>query len=147
MRQKKIRNILMTLSIIGIIGTGLGAILLPKLSSIYSQRTDIKIRMDVLIFLWISMIPLCVMLFEFYKMSKSLKDNLGFEDKTIVEITRIKICLGIEFALYIFGIARYKNILTFIILMGIIIIYVFATIVKEILLDGKEFYEDSRLSI
>ena len=130
------KKILSFLSLAGIVGTFILASFLIQLVKMYEGYRGVNISFDILVFLWVSMIPLVILLYELYRISKFLDNNSGFEIRTIKSIQVVKVCAAIEFVWYIF-----------MVLMGTAIVYVFAALVKEVLVEGRRYYEDSKLLI
>lgn len=141
------KKILSFLSLAGIVGTFILASFLTQLVKMYEGYRGVNISFDILVFLWVSMIPLVILLYELYRISKFLDNNSGFEIRTIKSIQVVKVCAAIEFVWYIFGLIKYRKLEVFIVLMGTAIVYVFAALVKEVLVEGRRYYEDSKLSI
>ncbi|WP_072985974.1 hypothetical protein [Clostridium cavendishii] len=147
MKKTGFKYFLCILSIISMVASGIVTLLLPVLSGMYSKIFNTQITMDIIIFIWITIVPLYAILISFYRISILLLTMKGFENSTIKQIQIVKIASAIEFILYIYACIRYKNILPFIILCGTIIIYLLSALIKEILVDGQKYYEDSNLAI
>ena len=54
---------------------------------------------------------------------------------------------GEDISLYLYGVIWYRFVLTMVILLGVVILLVLATLFKEVVKDGKEYYTDSSLSV
>lgn len=135
------------ISILGMIGTICLGLLLPYLSNLYFNVFNVKIGLNVKIFVWVTLVPLFILVFEFFKISSLLQNEQGLNNKAISRIVHIKRCLLSELILYIFAIVFFKELIALIIFLGIVIIYIFTILVQELLKQAIVFYEDSSLSI
>lgn len=140
-------NFMKWLSISGMIGTVFLAGFLLYLGDYSPKICALEMNMKVKVFLWISMIPLFIMLNEFRKITIILQTDRGLDGRAIKRIVNIQWCLRSEMLLYVIGIILFQKLILVIIFLGIIIIDIFALLMKELLKQVVLYYEDSLLSI
>jgi len=146
-KNRLLKIILVVISILSIVTVVTAIILMPYLVDCYEDMVNQVLGYSVVIFMWITSIPLLILLFNFLNLSLSLYRGTIFMEKAMKKISNVQICLLIEIVLYIYATFRFHTILAIVILFGAILIEVFATLVREILHDGKEYFIDSTLSI
>lgn len=146
-RQNFIKNFLHLLSACGMIAAFSFAVAMPFLTRLYGEYFEITVTTDVTVFIVITLIPVFWIFHSLLKISISLKSKKGFCNATIQYVRQIKIASILEFLLYGYALIRYFNILPFTILGGIAMVFVFSSLVEVVLIEGKEYYEDSQLSI
>ena len=142
-----IKKSMIGLSILSIAAVVIAVIFLPFLVDYYQDLTNRVLGYTYVIFMWITSVPFIVMLVYFLLISLSLNREKVFADKVLRYIGGVQICLLIEIALYLYGVIWYRFVLTMVILLGVVILLVLATLFKEVVKDGKEYYTDSSLSV
>ncbi len=146
-RQNFIKNFLHLLSAGGMIAAFVFVVAMPFLTQLYGRYFDIIVTADITIFIMVTLIPVFWIFHSLLKISISLKKQKGFCKETIQYVRRIKIASIFEFLIYGYALIRYFNILPFVILGGVAMVFVFSSLVEVLLIEGKEYYEDSQLSI
>ncbi len=141
------KKIMIALSVLSLLMLSAATVLLPELAGRYENLTNQAVGHRVIIFLILTCVPLFAMLICFLKLSLSLYKNAIFEDKTIKRIKVVQCCALVEVGLYIYAVFVRPSLLSAAVLAGTIIVSLFTSIIREILAEGKEYYEDSRLSI
>ncbi len=142
-----VKMLMIGLSILSIIAVVAAVFFLPSFVDYYQGLTNRALGYPYLVFLWITGVPFIAMLIYFLLISLSLNREKIFADKVLRYIGSIQVCLLIEMALYIYGVIWYRLVVTMVILFGVLILLVLATLFKEVVRDGKEYYTDSRLSV
>ena len=142
-----VKKLMIGLSILSIITVVAAVFFLPSFVDYYQGLTNRALGYPYLVFLWITGVPFIAMLIYFLLISLSLNREKIFADKVLRYIGSIQVCLLIEMALYIYGVIWYRLVVTMVILFGVLILLVLATLFKEVVRDGKEYYTDSRLSV
>lgn len=142
-----IKKAMIALSLLSIAAVIIAVLFLPRMVDYYQDLTNTVLGYSYVIFMWITSVPFIVMLVFFFIISLSLNRENIFSGKVLRYIGSIQICLLIEVILYLYGAIYYRLILTMVILLGIIILLVLATLFKEVVKDGQEYYTDSNLSV
>ena len=122
-------------------------IFLPQLIEYYEGVTDQVLGNPLLIFLWLSSLPLIVMLVFFLCISLNLNKKGVFSSKVLRYLRGIQISLLVEFLFFLYASIYYKRITPVVILFGILILFVLATLFWEIVKDGEQYYKDSTFSV
>ncbi|MDP4153810.1 MAG: hypothetical protein Q8865_10320 [Bacillota bacterium] len=146
-KRRFLKLALVAISALSIVAVILAIILMPYLVDCYQDTVNQVLGYHVIIFMWITSVPLLVMLFNFLTLSISLVKERIFMEKAIKKMSVFQICTLIEIALYAYATFRFQTIIAVIILYGAILIEILATLVRELLRDGKEYFIDSTLSV
>lgn len=142
-----IKKALVALSAISIIVTVAADVFLPQIVDYYQDIIGRVLGYSYVIFMWISSVPLIVMLIHFLCISLDINKKSVFSQKVSRYIGRIQKCLLIEVLLYVYAVFNYRLLLTVVILFSVVILLLLATLFKEVIQDGKEYYTDSTLSV
>ncbi len=142
-----IKKALIALSSLSIAVIAAADIFLPQIVDYYQDIIGRVLGYSYVIFMWISSVPLIVMLIYFLCISLVVNKNSVFSQKVLRYISGIQKCLLIEVLLYVYAVFNYKLLLTVVILFSIIILLLLATLFKEVIRDGEEYYTDSTLSV
>lgn len=146
-KRRFFKTLLLVITILAIVIVGAAMLLMPTLVDYYQNCLNQVLDYAVVVFLWITGVPLLVILFHFWGLSRSLVKGKVFMDQSIKQIMVIQWCLLIEIGLYVYASLTYHTILAIVILFGATLCEVFASVVRELLVDGMEYYIDSTYSI
>jgi hypothetical protein len=135
------------LSVVSIVVVVLAIIFLPRIIDYYQDQTGKVLAYSYVIFMWITSVPLLVMLIHFLRISIQLGKNAIFSPKVQRSLTAIQVCLALEVILYGWEAIDTRQIIAVIVLFGCLILFVLATLFREIIKEGEVYYTDSMLSI
>lgn len=141
---KKATLILSLFSIAAVIAADL---FLPQLVDYYQDLTDSVLGIVYVDFLWLSSIPLIILLVQCVSISCSLNSKSVFSPSVLRKISIIQLCLLLEAAFYIHASITFRTMVTAVILFAVIMLLVLATLFKEVIRDGLEYYNDSNLAV
>lgn len=142
-----IKKTLAALSAVSILATAAADVFLPQIVDYYQDAVGRVLGYSYVIFMWISSVPLIVMLIYFLRISLDVNKKSVFSQKVLRYIGGIQKCLLIEVLLYVYAVLNYRLLLTAVILFSAVILLLLATLFKEVIQDGKEYYTDSTLSV
>jgi hypothetical protein len=147
LRRGIVKGVMIFLSVVSIVVVVLAIIFLPRIIDYYQDQTGKVLAYSYVIFMWITSVPLLVMLIHFLRISIQLGKNAIFSPKVQRSLTAIQVCLALEVILYGWEAIDTRQIIAVIVLFGCLILFVLATLFREIIKEGEVYYTDSMLSI
>jgi hypothetical protein len=147
LRRGIVKGIMIFLSVVSIVVVVLAIIFLPRIIDYYQDQTGKVLAYSYVIFMWITSVPLLVMLIHFLRISIQLGKNAIFSPKVQRSLSSIQVCLALEVILYVWEAIDTRQIIAVIVLFGCLILFVLATLFREIIKEGEVYYTDSMLSI
>jgi hypothetical protein len=147
LRKGIVKGIMIFLSVVSIVVVVLAIIFLPRIIDYYQDQTGKVLAYSYVIFMWITSVPLLVMLIHFLRISIQLGKNAIFSSKVQRSLIAIQVCLVLEVILYSCEAIDTRQIIAVIVLFGCLILLVLATLFREIIKEGEVYYTDSNLSI
>ncbi len=142
-----VKKAMVVLSVLSILGVLAVMIFLPQLLANLPAPSGLSPDGAHLLFLRLSALPLLILLCLFLSISLSLNRNSVFTDQVVKRLTGIQVCLLLDQLLYLYAAVRTHLLLAVVILLGCVMLLVLATLFKEVIRDGGEYYTDSSLSI
>lgn len=146
-KRRFFKMTLVVITVLGILAVLAAIIFLPNIVDYYQSLNNRVLSYSVVIFLWMTAVPLLLILVLFLKLSLSLLNAKIFMKKSIREITAVQWCLLAEILFYIYASVYFRSILAIVVFFGTVLCEVFASVLRELLIDGKEYYNDSIQSI
>lgn len=146
-KRSVIKKALIALSSLSIAVVVAADLFLPQIVDYYQDIINRVLGYPYVIFMWMTSVPLIVMLIYFLCISLVVNKKTVFSQKVSHYIGRIQNCLWIEVLFYLYAVFSYQLLLTIVILFCVMILLLLATLFKEVIRDGEEYYTDSNLSV
>ncbi|GEM_PF-5233121 len=146
-KRSVIKKALVALSSLSIAVVVAADLFLPQIVDYYQDIIGRVLGYPYVIFMWMTSVPLIVMLIYFLCISLVANKKTVFSQKVSHYIGSIQNCLLIEVLFYLYAVFSYQLLLTVVILFCVVILLLLATLFKEVIRDGAEYYTDSKLSV
>lgn len=149
MKNMVFRKVLYGISILALIGTIGGSILLPYLANYYlSSRSLDNVSIATLIFIYTTIVPFLLILCSVIKLSKNLMKDDSFLRENLNELKVITICSFVDFIIYLIGTTFiFKNLVCFVLTFATLMVFIISYVIKELIKNGIEIKEENDLTI
>lgn len=149
MKNMVFRKVLYGISILALIGTIGGSILLPYLGNWYlNSRSLGNVSVATLIFIYTTIVPFLLILFSVIKLSKNLMKDNSFLRENLNALKIISICSFIDFIIYLIGtIFIFKNLVCFVLTFATLMVFIISYVIKELIKNGIEIKDENDLTI
>lgn len=141
-----LKKYLYYLSIFTIFANILLMIFLPYVVRYFNTLLSFDYK-KILIFLYITEIPFTIVLICIFMLCKKLFLSKQFDKGIIKYLDYIIIACFVEAVLYSIALILSKYLIILFIIASIFVVFLFTSIIKQIILDGIVYYEDSKGTI
>lgn len=148
MRGKAFGKILYGLSALSVVITVAAILTLPWLVRWYAENiTGAPISYSVIIFIYLTLFPFLTILIAVLKLSRNLMKGNPFTRNSLEQLKAVSICSAIDFLLYCAGVYFFRNLVCVVVLAGTIMVFLFSSVIKELISNGIELKEENDLTI
>lgn len=137
---------------LSIVAIGVSIVLLfvlPSLVQWYSENlATVTMVKEVIIFLYLTLIPLIFILMAVNRLSYGLLNDNCFTNKNLKHLNIITTCALIDFIIYFIGtIFIFKTAVCFVLTLATLLVATLSWVIKELITNGIEIKEEIDLTI
>lgn len=149
MKNMFFRKILYGISVLALLLTLLGIIILPSLGNWYSRYIGTNVvNIETLVFIYATIIPFLAILLSVIKLSKNLLNDKGFSRDNLKSLKIISIGSLIEFIIYLIGtVFIFRNLVCFVLTCATFMVFMMSYVIKELISNGIELQDENDLTI
>ncbi|MDU2673443.1 MAG: DUF2975 domain-containing protein [Clostridium sp.] len=143
MKNMFFRKILYGISVLALLLTLLGIIILPSLGNWYSRYIGTNVvNIETLVFIYATIIPFLAILLSVIKLSKNLLNDKGFSRDNLKSLKIISIGSLIEFIIYLIGtVFIFRNLVCFVLTCATLMVFMMSYVIKELISNGIELQD------
>lgn len=143
------RKFLYGISVVALLLTLLGAIMLPSLANLYSRYIGANVvNIKTLGFIYTTTIPFLAILLSVIKLSKNLLNDKGFSRDNLKSLKVISIGALIDFIIYLIGTTFiFRNLVCFVLSCATLMVFIMSYVIKELISNGIELKDENDLTI
>ena len=149
MKNMFFRKILYGISVLALLLTLLGIIILPSLGNWYSRYIGTNVvNIETLVFIYATIIPFLAILLSVIKLSKNLLNDKGFSRDNLKSLKIISLGSLIEFIIYLIGtVFIFRNLVCFVLTCATLMVFMMSYVIKELISNGIELKDENDLTI
>lgn len=149
MKNMFFRKILYGISVLALLLTLLGIIILPSLGNWYSRYIGTNVvNIETLVFIYATIIPFLAILLSVIKLSKNLLNDKGFSRDNLKSLKIIILGSLIEFIIYLIGtVFIFRNLVCFVLTCATLMVFMMSYVIKELISNGIELKDENDLTI
>ena len=149
MKNMFFRKILYGISVLALLLTLIGTIILPSLGNWYSRYIGTNVvNIETLVFIYATIIPFLAILLSVIKLSKNLLNDKGFSRDNLKSLKIISIGSLIEFIIYLIGtVFIFRNLVCFVLTCATLMVFIMSYVIKELISNGIELQDENDLTI
>ena len=149
MKNMFFRKVLYGISILALLLTVIGVVILPYLANWYSGYTGGEgVATETFVFIYATIIPFLAILLSVIKLSKNLLNDKGFSRDNLKSLKIISIGALIDFIIYLIGTTFiFRNLVCFVLSCATLMVFIMSYVIKELISNGIELQDENDLTI
>lgn len=149
MKNMFFRKVLYGISILALILTVAGVVVLPYLANWYSGYIGgEKVKVGNLLFIYATIVPFLAILLSVMKLSKNLLNGKSFSIDNLKSLKVISIGAFVDFIIYLVGtLFIFRNLVCFVLTFATLMVFVMSYVIKELINNGIELQDENDLTI